>query len=90
MGTWLVKKLNKWGLLQKKKKVRRNREDGAQLFKGDKEAVRKEWQMEGSRSVKKKIGRRIGDDGTDTLRWNLELHERKMKEGGQKEGSRWN
>jgi hypothetical protein len=46
--------------------------------------------MEGSRSVKKKIGRRIGDDGTGTRRWNLELHERIIKKGGQKKGSRWN
>ncbi len=35
---------------------------------------------DGSRSVKKKIGRRIGDDGTGTRRWNLELHERDNKE----------
>jgi hypothetical protein len=45
---------------------------------------------DGSRSVRKKICERFGDDGTDTLGWNLELHERIIKKRGQKKGSRWN
>jgi hypothetical protein len=77
VGTWFIKKLNKRGLLQKKKKDGRWKMEPSYLkMKGS----RHRGVADGSRSVKKKIGRRIGDDGTGTRRWNLELHERDNKE----------